>query len=107
MILFANQRGDIRLNSTRAKSNNDDGNNETREGAATFDGRWNRRQGQDEKSTKVDTGEYDDSSIFAEILISNDGTDDGRNIAPELEKCIQRSGRLLAFAKCAWLVGGI
>lgn len=107
MILFANQRGNIRLNSTRAKANNNDSNNEARKGSATFDGRWNRRQCQDEKSTKVDTGKNDDGSIFAEILISDDGTDDGGNIAPELEKRIQRSCRLLAFAKSAWLVGGI
>lgn len=47
----------------------------------------------------VDDGEHQDSVVLSEVLIGNDGTQDWRDIAEELEEHVETSGASMSKTK--------
>lgn len=97
-VLLSDQRRDVALDTAGAEANDDHGDDETTQGDAICDG--DRQGGQDENdhADEVDDGEVEDCPVLAEVLIGDDGADDGSDIAPELEEVGEARGGLLAQA---------
>lgn len=106
-VLFGDQGRDIGLDTTGTETDDDDTDNETREGCTAGDGSGDRSAGQDEQTNQVDDTKGENGVVFAEILVSNDGSKNRRNIAPELEEGIQSSSGLLAAAQSTGLFGRV
>lgn len=76
LVLVGNEGGNVRLDTTGTKTNNNNGNNVTSQAS----GVTGKRQGSDpenEKTDPVDTGKDDDGLVLAEVLVRNDGTENG------------------------------
>lgn len=111
----AYQRSNVTLDTTSSQTDDQDGNDETTQTGTVSQRRGNRRADQDKQSNQVDDTEENDGLVFSEVLIGNDGTDDGSNctsqhqmacahrreptIAPELEERGQTRGTLVTHAQ--------
>lgn len=99
LVLIGNQRSDVGLDTSSSETDDDDRSDETTETSAAFESSRNGCAGEDEETDDVDTAENDNSVVLSEVLISNDSTKNGRNIAPELEESRETSGSLVAHAE--------
>ena len=99
LVLIGNQRGDVGLDTTSSETDDDDGSDETTETSASLKSNRNSGQGKDEETEDVDTAEDDNGVVLSEVLISDDSTENGRNIAPELEEGGETSGSLVTHAE--------
>lgn len=78
-VLFGDQGSDVTLDTSGAQSDDDQRDNKTAETGAMLQRHGQRRQQQDQKTNDVNSTEEDNSLVFAEILVCNDGTDNGGN----------------------------
>jgi len=99
LVLVGNQRRNVGLDTSSSQTNNDDGNDETTEASAMIESSRERGKGKDEQTDDVDAAEDDDGVVLAEILIGDDGNENGSNVAPELEEGRKSSGSLVAHAE--------
>lgn len=99
LVLIGNQGSDIGLDATSSKTNNDDRSNEATKTSASLKSNRNRCQGEDEETDDVDAAEDDNGVVLSHVLIGDDGTENGGNIAPELEESGQTSGSLMPHAE--------
>lgn len=86
LVLIRNQRSHVTLDTTGTQTDDQDGNNETTDTRAVIQGCGDGSTDEDEQTNHVDDTEQHNGLVLAEILIGDDGTDDGGNIAPELEE---------------------
>lgn len=64
-----------------------------------LDGDWQRSCPKDDQSNPVDTGENQDRVVLSKVLIGNDGTENGRDVAEELEEGVETRGTGVAETK--------
>ena len=107
LVLIGNQGSDVRLDTTGSKTNNDDRSHETTKTSASLKSHRNRCQGKDEETDHVDATEDDNSVVLSHVLIGNNSTENGGNIAPELEECGKTSSSLVAHAERTTSLGAI
>jgi hypothetical protein len=99
LVLIGNQRRNVRLDTTSSKTDNNDSNDETSQTGIVVKSRWNSRAGENEETDDVNQAEDDNGVVLSEILVGNDGTEDGRNVAPELEEGGETSSTLVAHTE--------
>jgi hypothetical protein len=109
LVLVGNQGRYVRLDTTSSETDNNDSDDEASETRIVVKSRRNGRAGKDEETDDVDTAEDDNGVVLSEILVGNDGTENGSNVAPELEEGGETSGSLVthterttAFRSIAW-----
>jgi hypothetical protein len=109
LVLVGNQGRDVGLDTTSSETDNDDSDDEASETRIVVESRRDGRAGKDEETDDVDTAEDDNGVVLSEILVGNDGTENGSNVAPELEEGGETSGSLVthterttAFRSIAW-----
>jgi hypothetical protein len=74
LVLIGNEGGDVRFDTTRSETDDNDGNNESAETGTVIEGSWDRRACQDEKTDHVDSAEDENGVVLSEILISDNST---------------------------------
>lgn len=99
LVLIGNQGSDVGLDTTSSETDNNDSSDETTKTGASLKSNRDRSQGKDEKTDHVDTAEDDNGVVLSEVLISNDSTENGCDIAPELEEGRETSGSLVSHAE--------
>ena len=99
LILIGNQGSDVGLDTTSSKTDNDDRSNEPAKTSASLKSRRNGCQGEDKKTDHVDAAEDNNSVVLSHVLIGDDGTENGGNIAPELEESGKTSSSLVSHAE--------
>jgi hypothetical protein len=95
LVLFDDEGRDVGFDSTSAESNHNHGGDETSKvgrGAGFGDGSAD----EDELTTGVDQSEDQDGPIPSQILVRNDGAENGGDVAPKLEKVRETSRALLS-----------
>lgn len=83
LVLFGNQRRDVRLESTSSETENNDTKNEWSNGLSAIKNRW---EGRNDQQNVTDNGECNgnkDGVETSEIFIGNNGTNDGSSVCPE------------------------
>lgn len=78
-VLISDQRSDIGLDTTGTETNDDNGRDETSQAGTSRQSARDRSAGEDEKTDDVDEAEDQDGVVLSEVLISDDGTEDGRD----------------------------
>lgn len=73
LILICDQRGDVGLDTASAEADNDDGRDVSTESMASGDRCGKGSCPENQQTNPVDRGEDQDSVVFAEILIGDDG----------------------------------
>lgn len=86
LVLIGNQRSHVTLDTTGTQTDDQDGDNETTDTRAVIQGRRDGGTDEDEQTNHVDDTEQHNGLVLAEVLIGDDGTEDGSNITPELEE---------------------
>lgn len=71
------QRSDVTLDSTRSQTNDEDSDNEASQSSTILKSHRDRSADQNEQTDQVDNTEKDDGLVFAEVLIGDDGTQNG------------------------------
>jgi len=99
LVLIGNQGRNVGLDTTSSQADDDDGNNEPTETSAMIESNRERGKGKDEQTDDVDAAEDDNGVVLSEILVGNDGTENGGYVAPELEKGRKSSGSLVAHTE--------
>ena len=99
LVLVGNQGSNVGLDTTSSKTNDNDGNDETTESSAVVESSRDRCAGKDDKTDDVDTAEDDNGVVLSKVLIGNDGTENGSDVAPELEEGGETSGSLVAHTE--------
>jgi hypothetical protein len=99
LVLIGNEGSDVGLDATSSKTNDDDSENESGHTSTVVERGRERCQSQDKKTDDVNTAEDDDGVVLSEVLISDNGTKNRCDIAPELEKCRETGSTLVAEAK--------
>lgn len=77
MILISDQGSDVGLDTASTEANDDDSRDVSSEGVASGDRRGKGGCPQNQKTDPVDSGEDQDRVVFAEILIGDDGSENG------------------------------
>src|SRR5690242_6620544 len=98
LVLIGNQGSDVGLDTTSSETDNNNSSDKTTKTGASLKSNRDRSQGKDEKTDHVDTTEDDNGVVLSEVLISNDSTENGCDIAPELEEGRETSGSLVSHA---------
>lgn len=106
-VLFSDKGRDVGLDTTSTQTDDDQSDDETRERSTRVNGRRNGSAGHDQKTSNVDASEEQDSAVLSKVLISDNGTNDRGNVAPELEKGIKSSSSLLTTAKSTRRIGRV
>jgi hypothetical protein len=99
LVLIGNEGSDVRFNTTSSKTDNNNGDDESTETGTVVQSSWDRSAGQDEETNHVDSAEDKNGVVLSKVLIGNDGTENGRNVAPELEKRGETSSSLVTHAE--------
>lgn len=99
LVLIGNQRSDVGLDTTSSETNDNDSSDETTKTGATLKSNRDRGQGEDEKTEDVNTTENDNGVVLSEVLISDDSTEDRRDVAPELEEGRETSSSLVSHTE--------
>jgi hypothetical protein len=90
-VLIGDERSNVGLDTTRSKTNDDNGSDETSQTGARGKRRRKRRACQDEQTDNVHSAEDNNRVVLAEVLISNDGTEDGCYWRALVAKCAMRA----------------
>jgi hypothetical protein len=98
-VLVGNKGSDVGLDTTRSETDDNDGGDEASKTRAGGKRRRKRRACQDEQTDDVDSAEDENRVVLAEILVGDDGTQDGGDVTPELEESGKTSGSLVAQAE--------
>ena len=93
------QRGHVTLDTTSSQTNDQDSDDEASQTSTMFKRRGNRSANQDEQTNHVDNGEDNDSLILSKVLIGNNSTNNGSDVAPELVEGGKTSGTLMTEAQ--------
>lgn len=88
-VLVSNQRRNVRLDATSSKSDDDDSGDIATKRGTSLDRSRKRGRPQDNQTDPVDHSEDQDRVVLSEVLIGNDGTENGSNVAEELEEDVQ------------------
>jgi hypothetical protein len=99
LVLIGNEGSDVGLDATSSKTNDDDSENESGHTSTVVERGRERCQSQDKKTDDVNTAEDDDGVVLSEVLISDNGTKNRCDIAPELEECRETGSTLVAKAE--------
>jgi hypothetical protein len=99
LVLIGNQRRNIGLDTTSSETDDDDGNNVTSKTSAVIQSGRDRCAGKDDETEDVDAAEDDDGVVLSKVLIGNNGTENGSNVAPELEEGGETSGSLVTHTE--------
>lgn len=75
LVLVGNQGGNVGLDTTGTRADDDDGDNVTRQTGSVSNGYGQRGRPQDNKTDPVDAAEEHDGLVLAEVLIRDDGTE--------------------------------
>lgn len=79
LVLIGNQRSDVTLDTTGTETDDQDSNDETTHTRTMLQSSGDRSANKDEEADEIDTAEHDDGLVLAEVLISDNGTNDGSN----------------------------
>lgn len=79
LVLVGNQRSNVTLDTASSQTDDQDRHNEATNTGSMVKSRGDGRANQDEESDQVNDTENHDGLVFTEVLISDDGTDDGGN----------------------------
>jgi hypothetical protein len=79
LVLICNQRRNVGLDAAGTEADDDDRSNVTTERMAMGKRCGKRGSPEDEQANPVNATEQDDGLVAAEVLISNDGTEDWRD----------------------------
>jgi len=99
LVLIGNQGRNVGLDTSSSETDDDNGNNVTSETGAVIQSGRNGCAGEDDKTEDVDAAEDDDGVVLSKVLIGNDGTENGSNVAPELEEGGETSGSLVTHTE--------
>ena len=77
LVLVRNQRSNVTLDTTGSQTDNQDGDDEASQTSAVLESRRDGCADQDEQTDHVDDREQHDGLVFAQVLISDNGTNDG------------------------------
>lgn len=99
LILVCNKGSNVRFDTTSSKTNNNDSDDESTETSTVIQSSWYRRACQDKETDHVDSAEDENGVVLSEVLIGNDSTQNGRNVAPELEKRGKTGSSLMTHAE--------
>lgn len=103
-VLFDDESGDVRFDSSGAETDDDHGDDKPG-CVCCFACLWNRSADEDELAGDVECREEDDGLVAAEVLIRHNGAYDRADIAPELEEVAQACRTTLSEIEIA--PGGI
>ena len=107
LVLICNQRRNVGLNATSTEADDDDRSNVTAERMAMGQRRGKRSSPEDEQADPVNAAEEHNGLVAAEVLISNDGTEDWCDVAEELEEEVEPSGSLKAKTDTHGAIGAV
>jgi hypothetical protein len=99
LVLIGDEGSNIRLDTTSSKTDDNDSENESRHTGAVVQCGRKRCQCQDEKTNDVNTAEDHDGVVLSEVLISDNGTKNRSDIAPELEERRETGSTLVSKTK--------
>lgn len=97
--MIGNQGRNVGLDTSSSETDDDNSNNVTSETSAVIQSGRNGCAGEDDKTEDVDAAEDDDGVVLSKVLIGNDGTENGSNVAPELEEGGEASGSLVTHTE--------
>lgn len=98
LVLVGNEGGNVGLDTTGAEANNDDGDNVASKTGGVAGG-GERGGPENQEADPVDAEEDDNGLVLAEILIRDDGTENGGDVAEPLEEEVETGGGLVAHAE--------
>jgi hypothetical protein len=107
LVLIRNQRSDVGLDTTSSETNNNDSSDEASKTSASLESDRDGGQGKDEETDDVNTTEDDDGVVLSEVLISDDSTENGRDVAPELEEGGETGSSLVSHAESTTTLAAI
>ena len=107
LVLVGNKRCNVGLDTTGTETNDDDGCNVSAESVSACDGRGKSACPKDQKTDPVDTSEDQDSVVLSEVLIGNDGTENGSDVAEELEEDVQASSSGVSETKTSRSIASV
>lgn len=90
-VLVGNKGRNVRLDATSSESDNDDGGDIASKSGASLDRSRERGRPQNDQTNPVDHSEDQNRVVFSEVLVGNDGTENGGDVAEELEEDVQAS----------------
>lgn len=86
LVLVGNKGRDVGLDTTSSQTNNDNSDDVTRLSSTGFHSNRERGSPQDDETNPVEAAEEQNSLVLAEVLIGDDGTKNGSNVAEPLEE---------------------
>lgn len=87
--MVGNQGSDVGLDATSSETNDNDGSNISTQSGTALNGDGQRGGPKDDQTDPVDHSENQDRVVLSEVLISNNGTENRRDVAEELEENVQ------------------
>jgi hypothetical protein len=99
LVLIRNQGSNVGLDTASSETNDNDSSDKATKTSASLKSNGDGGQGKDEETEDVNTTEDNDGVVLSEVLISDDGTENGRDVAPELEEGGETSGSLVSHAE--------
>lgn len=99
LVLLGNKWGDVGLESTGTKSENNDAENERNDGVVASENVRDRTYDKEDVPYYGKCDRNEDGVEAAKVLISNDSTDDGCGVSPERVEGTNTEGRTLAHAE--------
>lgn len=79
LVLIGDQRSNVTLDTTGTETDDQDCHDETTQTSTVLQSGGNRSADQNQETNEIDTTEQDNSLVLAEVLISDNGTNDGSN----------------------------
>jgi hypothetical protein len=106
-VLVRNKRRNVRLDATSSESDNDDGGDIASKSGASLDRRRERGRPEDDQTNPVDHSEDQNCVVLSKVLIGNDGTKNGSNVAEELEEHVQASSSSVSKTKTSRAIAAV
>lgn len=77
LVLIGNERSDVTLDTSSTHTDDQDRGDEASQTSVMLEGDRDRSKDQDEQTNHVDKSENNNGLVFAQVLVSDDGTEDG------------------------------
>ena len=106
-VLVSNQRRNVRLDATSSKSDNDDGGDIATKSGTGLDRSRKRGCPKNDQTNPVDNSEDQNCVVLSEVLIGNDGTENGSDVAEELEEDVQASSSGVSETKTSRSIASV